>query len=90
MWSYIDVPVAQLDRVSASDAEGRGFKSLRVRHTIKEGHLLTFFLLYIPTYNAQIDLCAHKKMRRTRLVIRNKGESTTAYKKVGEFFETRR
>ncbi len=26
------VPVAQLDRVSASDAEGRGFESLRVRH----------------------------------------------------------
>lgn len=29
---YEDVPVAQLDRVSASDAEGRGFESLRVRH----------------------------------------------------------
>ena len=28
----LDVPVAQLDRVSASDAEGRGFESLRVRH----------------------------------------------------------
>lgn len=27
-----NVPVAQLDRVSASDAEGRGFESLRVRH----------------------------------------------------------
>ena len=27
-----EVPVAQLDRVSASDAEGRGFESLRVRH----------------------------------------------------------
>ena len=26
------VPVAQLDRVSASDAEGRGFESLRARH----------------------------------------------------------
>ena len=26
-----EVPVAQLDRVSASDAEGRGFESLRVR-----------------------------------------------------------
>lgn len=31
---YEDVPVAQLDRVSASDAEGRGFESLRVRHII--------------------------------------------------------
>lgn len=31
---YEDVPVAQLDRVSASDAEGRGFESLRVRHTL--------------------------------------------------------
>ncbi len=31
-----DVPVAQLDRVSASDAEGRGFESLRVRHKTKE------------------------------------------------------
>ena len=27
----MNVPVAQLDRVSASDAEGRGFESLRVR-----------------------------------------------------------
>ena len=26
------VPVAQLDRVLASDAKGRGFESLRVRH----------------------------------------------------------
>lgn len=32
---YEDVPVAQLDRVSASDAEGRGFESLRVRHLLK-------------------------------------------------------
>ena len=29
---FNSVPVAQLDRVSASDAEGRGFESLRVRH----------------------------------------------------------
>ena len=27
-----NVPVAQLDRVLASDAKGRGFESLRVRH----------------------------------------------------------
>ncbi len=32
----IEVPVAQLDRVSASDAEGRGFESLRVRHKAKK------------------------------------------------------
>ena len=28
---YLCVPVAQLDRVLASDAKGRGFESLRVR-----------------------------------------------------------
>ena len=33
---YEDVPVAQLDRVSASDAEGRGFESLRVRQIKKQ------------------------------------------------------
>ena len=30
-----DVPVAQLDRVLASDAKGRGFEPLRVRHFSK-------------------------------------------------------
>ena len=34
--SCLCVPVAQLDRVLASDAKGRGFESLRVRH--KQGH----------------------------------------------------
>ena len=29
---HSNVPVAQLDRVLASDAKGRGFESLRVRH----------------------------------------------------------
>ena len=37
----LDVPVAQLDRVSASDAEGRGFESLRVRH--KKSTVWCFF-----------------------------------------------
>ena len=30
--SLADVPVAQLDRVSASEAEGRGFNSRQARH----------------------------------------------------------
>ena len=33
--SCLCVPVAQLDRVLASDAKGRGFESLRVRHLIR-------------------------------------------------------
>lgn len=35
-----DAPVAQLDRVSASEAEGRGFESRRARHFCElEGNL---------------------------------------------------
>ena len=32
---HSNVPVAQLDRVLASDAKGRGFESLRVRHKMR-------------------------------------------------------
>ena len=39
-----NVPVAQLDRVLASDAKGRGFESLRVRHK-KRGRLSTSFFM---------------------------------------------
>jgi hypothetical protein len=32
-----DAPVAQLDRVSASEAEGRGFESRRAHHSLQIG-----------------------------------------------------
>ena len=38
-------PVAQLDRVSASEAEGRAFKSRQARHT-KKGSTINRPLLY--------------------------------------------
>ena len=39
------VPVAQLDRVSASDAEGRGFESPRVRHLKKKPLFMSGFFM---------------------------------------------
>ena len=44
------VPVAQLDRVSASDAEGRGFESPRVRH-LKKSHSLGVVFLWLPEWS---------------------------------------
>lgn len=41
------VPVAQLDRVLASDAKGHGFESLRARHFIKSSVLMQSFIFHL-------------------------------------------
>ena len=43
----MNVPVAQLDRVLASDAKGRGFESLRVRHYKSPAQICRAFLLLL-------------------------------------------
>ena len=43
---HSNVPVAQLDRVLASDAKGRGFESLRVRHKMRS--LVGLFFMLSP------------------------------------------
>ena len=70
---YEDVPVAQLDRVSASDAEGRGFESLRVRHKLQYPNLGSdiFLFFYKKQYFLQksidkiILMCYHIICRQT-------------------------
>lgn len=42
------VPVAQLDRVSASEAEGRGFESHRVHHSAFSFHSLRLVIERLP------------------------------------------
>ena len=39
----VGAPVAQLDRASAFEAEGREFESLRARHLLLVPHVLTSF-----------------------------------------------
>ena len=46
---HSNVPVAQLDRVLASDAKGRGFESLRVRHKMRS--LVGLFFVALRTYS---------------------------------------
>jgi lipoyl-dependent peroxiredoxin len=41
-----NAPVAQLDRVAASEAAGRWFESSRARHLRKKGHRITIKVLY--------------------------------------------
>ena len=43
----LKAPVAQLDRVSASEAEGHAFESHRVRHTLFQG-TPAFLILNFP------------------------------------------
>ena len=52
---YEDVPVAQLDRVSASDAEGRGFES-RYPDNIKNSYMNSCSCFFVITFSDSILL----------------------------------
>ncbi len=58
------VPVAQLDRVLASDAKGRGFESLRVRHLFKPP-FGRFFYVY-PKGRTQVRSLHLEKLFRKK------------------------
>ena len=51
-WHLSFAPVAQLDRVSASEAEGRAFKSRQARHTKRVDFVDPLINTYYPEVNS--------------------------------------
>ena len=57
---FFYVPVAQLDRVSDSDSEGRAFESHRAYHTCGEHFALRRFSFYYTFFAHVVDLLFNK------------------------------